>query len=239
MMGNGLLERSGVWSTLAAALVLSGAANPQGERQWASEVLAAARGAPAILCGLAARATEGRFGGSGPWTPPMFPSDTSGALAWAIERDHGHEADSVLLAGLTADDPCVRTIAARLIARSESPVVTAGLLQALAGQSPGTRAAAAVALGLAGIEAGAGALVNRLRDTDADVRTAAAWALGGLDDARAVAPLGRTLGDAVPAVRAAAAISLGRLDDSTAVRALIAALREDSDERVRVAAAEA
>ncbi|HSD31668.1 MAG TPA: HEAT repeat domain-containing protein, partial [Gemmatimonadales bacterium] len=167
MTGNGLIERSGVLSTLAAVLVLSGAASPRGERQWAAEVLAAARGAPAILCGLAAHSAEGRFG-SGPWTPPIFPSDTSGALAWALGRNHGSEADPVLLAGLAADDPCVRTIAARLIARTESPAVTAGLLQALAGQSPGTRSAAAVALGLAGIEAGAGPLVNRLRDTDSD-----------------------------------------------------------------------
>ena len=238
MMGNVTVGRSGL-SALAAVLLLNGAAtSPGGERQWASEVLAAARGAPVILCGLAARAVEARYG-NGPWTPPLPSGDTSQALTWALERDRSSASDSVLLDGLAADDPCVRSIAARLVARSESPSVTAGLIRSLAGPAAGTRAAAAVALGLTGIAAGVDPLIARLRDTDADVRTASAWALGGLDDARAVAPLSRTLGDAAPAVRAAVAQSLGRLDDSTAVRALAAALRDDSDERVRSAAAEA
>jgi len=145
------------------------------EAAWAREVLVAARGAPRILCGLASRAVEAHFG-TGPWVPPAAAADTSSALHWALEYERTAAAIPVLLDGLASDDPCVRGIAARLIARARSAVAASGLLRALTEPAAGTRAAAATALGLGDIVAATDPLIDRLGDTDTDVRAIAARA---------------------------------------------------------------
>src|SRR6266849_10238054 len=75
----------------------------------AREVLAAAHGAPAVLCALAARTVEQHYG-IGPWQPPGGVADTSAALAWALEHDRHEAAAPVLIDGLADDDPCVREV---------------------------------------------------------------------------------------------------------------------------------
>src|ERR1041384_53215 len=104
------------------------AATTVDEAVMAREVLAAARGAPRILCGLAARAVEANYG-SGPWTPPIRIEDSSSSLRWALAHERATGAVPVLLAGLADTDACVRALAARLIADSKAPAATAGLLQ--------------------------------------------------------------------------------------------------------------
>src|SRR5512135_3290027 len=146
----------------------------------ARELLAAAHGAPPVICALAAWTVEQRYGFSA-WQPPGGVADSSAALAWALERDRHESAASVLVDGLGDDDPCVREVAARLVARIESRTATDGMLRSLVATSAGTRRAAAVALGLAETTQALDPLIARLGDTDAPVRAAAAWALGGLD----------------------------------------------------------
>src|SRR5689334_4282278 len=87
----------------------------------ARELLAQAHGAPAVLCALAARSVQQRYG-FGPWQPPGGVGDTSTALRWALERFRGEAAVPVLLDGLGNDDACVREFAARLVAQIESRV---------------------------------------------------------------------------------------------------------------------
>jgi hypothetical protein len=118
------------------------------EAAWARDVLAAAHGAPPVLCALAARTLEHRYGFE-PWQSPGGVADTSAALAWALERTRGEGALPVLLDGLGNDDACVREFAARLVARIESRAATTGMLRALGAASAGTRHGAAVALGFA------------------------------------------------------------------------------------------
>ena len=192
----------------ATLLVLGGAGNaaavlpstsramsvPGDEAAWAREVLDASRGATRILCGLATRALEARYG-MGPWTPPAAVVDSSGAMAWALDDRRGAAAIAVLLSGLNETDGCVRAVASRLIAQATSQTAMDGLVHALAAPMGGTRAAAAVALGLGDHTMAVDPLIDRLGDEDAAVRAASAWALGGLEDARAVTPLRRTLSD--------------------------------------------
>ena len=150
---------------------------PADEAAWAREVLDASRGATRILCGLAARAVEATYG-FGPWTPPAAVADSSAALHWALTWARSDDAIPVLLNGLNESDPCVRAVAARLIARARSATAAAGLVRALTSQAAGTRAAAAVALGLGEVSSAANPLIDHLGDADAEVRAASAWALG-------------------------------------------------------------
>src|SRR3990172_2305897 len=74
----------------------------------AREVLAATHAAPPLLCGLAARAVDGRFGGWGGFAPPDAVGDASGAVRWALTERPDEAAVSVLLAGLAESDDCTR-----------------------------------------------------------------------------------------------------------------------------------
>ena len=165
----------------AALLVLGGAGNagavlpasssratsvPGDEAAWAREVLDASRGATRILCGLATRALEARYG-MGPWTPPAALVDSSGAMAWAQGDRRGAAAIPVLLNGLNETDGCVRAVASRLIAQATSQTAMDGLVRALAAPMGGTRAAAAVALGLGDHTMAVDPLIDRLGDEDA------------------------------------------------------------------------
>ena len=201
------------------------------EADFASALLASARGTSPDMCQLAARAVEGRYGGWGGFGPPTM-GDTSGAVRWALGRRLGEDAVPVLLAGVADSDGCVQAIAARLMAHAESPAATRGLLQALGSGSPATRVAASVALGLSDAVAALDPLIQRLRDATVEVRAVAAWALGAIDESKAVAPLREVLKDDAPLVRAAAATALGRLEDTSAVNGLARLLRSDPDERV-------
>jgi HEAT repeat protein len=172
--------RLGAMAFIAALTAPAPAPSVADEAARAREVLAAAHGAPPVLCALAARTLQRRYGFE-PWQPPGSLADTSAALAWALARDRSDAAVPVLLGGLRDDDPCVQEIAARLLARIESPVATTAALVALGAVSPGTRYAAAVALGLGDASRALDPLIARLGDDDATVRAASAWALGGLD----------------------------------------------------------
>ena len=109
------------------------------------ELLAAARGAPPVLCALAAGAVGNQWGGwsDAPVTPLGRP-DSRGS------RPRGREATPAdarfLLESLATGDPCVRELAIRLLAGLERQEVTPGLLERLSSADSTMRALAALGL---------------------------------------------------------------------------------------------
>jgi HEAT repeat protein len=205
-------------ATAAAALVLTAEAPAGADGAAAPDVaalLAAARGAPPVLCALAARAV-GDFGNSG-WgrgadapAPPLGAPLAAGAddedQRGGLARLSAAEA-APLLDAVGDDDPCVRELAVRVLGRQREPAtrdaVAAALASRLAAPAAPMRAAAAFGLGLAGPPAAVPPLVRALGDQTADVRANAAWALGRIEDGRALAPLTARAGDADARVREA------------------------------------
>lgn len=113
---------------------------------------------------------DGRFGGWGGFGPPDAAQDSSGALRWALTERPDDAALPVLLAALADPDDCTRAIATRLVARSRTEAVVAGLMGALRSEAPGTRSSAAVGLGLADATAARDPLIEALRDVAGSVR---------------------------------------------------------------------
>lgn len=211
-----------------------------------TRLLAGVRGVNPVACELALRAVDGRgnwFGRFGA-APGAVDTAAQGLVHDVINGALGPEVIPPLRDALVDADPCVRRVAAPLLARVDAPGGVQALVSALRASAAGTREAAAIGLGFAGrrradVEPGgaAAALVSSLRDAEVNVRSAAAWALGRLEARDAVPALIAALRDAHVDVRESAAGALGEIEDPRAVEPLATALRGDADARVRRAAA--
>ncbi len=172
-----------------------------------------ARGANAVMCELAMRSIDNRYGGWG--SAGRAPDATIGQrplLEWASSEIEDADAVPVLGAALSDGDVCVRRMAARLLGRVKHPSALAMLLRRLEDGDERTRRMAAVGLGYADNRDAVEPLLNVLDDRVAAVRAAATWALGEIEDERAVDALTRLLAeDSDPMVRRQAAWALGNM----------------------------
>lgn len=207
-------------------------------------LLAAARGAPPVLCGLAARAigTGDLWAGAVGWgedapAPPLASALPSSQRAGVGESASGESASEADIGGdgydqyAPDDSPRAR---GRL-----SPPDSARLLQALAADDACVRELAARILAHQRDSALAAPLAARLGAAAAPTRAAAAFTLGlaapaGGLDALAIDALARALADTSSDVRANAAWALGRARAGRALPLLVAHAG-DADPRVRAA----
>src|SRR5262245_53586312 len=125
------------------------------------ELLAAARGANATMCDLAARSIDQQFGWGGSrehWGGLFFPGDVAlrsrdpvvyrrVRAVLGVLREPGLV--DLLRSAIGDADPCVRRLAAPLLGRLQHPRTLPVLRAALTDQDPATRAMAALALGVA------------------------------------------------------------------------------------------
>lgn len=211
-------------------------------------LLAAARGAPPIICSLAARTlSNGYWGGwaDAPASPlpdvmatPDEDDDDDMPRRGRSEARYSAADVQRLLESLSSDDACVREVAVRVLGHEEhDPTVVNGLITRLRDQSVQLRQVAALGLGLLESDSAVTPLVQALRDTSAGVRANAAWALGRSENGRALAPLTGLLRDRDEKVRAAATIAVGQMDSVSAAVVLARVVREDQSAAVRRAAA--
>ena len=203
-------------------------------------LLTAARGAPPMICSLAARAVGGWNWGGGV-DAPYSPLAAAAASSMDEHFDSGPlpAADvQRLLGGLASDDPCVRELSIRLIGTQKAETVSSELVTRLGASDASLRAVAALGLGLVEAQSAVDPLIRTLRDAAPDVRANSAWALGRIENGRALNPLVSLFSDDAERVREAAVAAVGRIDDSTsAIPALIRVLREDNAASVRRVAA--
>jgi HEAT repeat protein len=204
------------------------------------ELLEAARGAPALVCALAADALwNGRWGGDGFGDAPFTPvgAETRSQLRRLQRSELTSSEIQAVSQGVVDEDRCVRELSVRLVTRIGEELTTDELLGRFASRTPMHRETATLALGLTRARRAYDALVEGLRDATLEVRANAAWALGRLDERRGAGPLLPVLRDREESVREAAAVALGRLDTTAALSELRRLLRQDSSPRVRKAAA--
>lgn len=199
-------------------------------------------------------------------------SDARTDVRAAKDSVSGHVRDAGairhLVATLSADDPCVRRTAAKMLGNStiadnelarlfddasprvreaalyaagseERPALRGRLEDALESRDDATAAMAAWALGNLEMRESVGPLSTALRRNNGRVRINAAWALGMIEDARAVEPLRGVLRDPDPILRATAVSALGDIEALGSAADVERVLREDNDRRVRLAAIEA
>jgi HEAT repeat protein len=214
--------------------------NDQGRRRGppldVEGLLTAARGAPPMICSLAAKAV-GNWGW-GNWSD--VPSTPLTAVATPSRDDDGYS-DALpapdlqrLFTGLASDDACVRELSVRLIGTQKAELVGGELVTRLGSSDAGMRTVAALGLGLAEVQSGVDPLIRALRDPSVDVRANSAWALGRLESGRALTPLTGLFRDDAEKVRLAAVAAVGRMDDSTsAIPLLIRVIQQDNSPAVR------
>jgi len=209
-------------------------------------LLAAAHGAPPVICALAAQAV--RNYGWNDWSDaPSTPLPrTILPDAHSRRRNRFDDNDEKTLSaadvqrlfeGLASDDACVRELSVRLVARAEDSVVAPGLITRLKTGNPALREVAALGLGLVGAEDASDALMAGLRDSEAAVRANSAWALGRIESGRALGALTGLFRDPVEMVRAAAVVAVGHMDSTSAVATLTRVVRQDEAPSVRRVAA--
>ncbi|HEY4733366.1 MAG TPA: HEAT repeat domain-containing protein [Gemmatimonadaceae bacterium] len=203
-------------------------------------LLTAAKGAPAMVCALAANA----IGNSG-WGGWNDAPSTPLSAAKATMNDGDFESNPMpasdlqqLYTGLASEDRCVRELSVRLIGTQKAEVVGPELVSRLGSGDTALRAVAALGLGLVEAQSAIDPLIRTLRDGSVDVRANSAWALGRIENGRSLAPLVALFGDAAEKVRLAAVSSVGQMDDSTSsIPALVRVLRQDASPAVRRVAA--
>src|SRR3954471_4224276 len=125
-------------------------------------LLAAARGAPKPVCALAANSLRNWGGGNDAPATPL-------GISVAYRREDevtklSDETINLLLSSLSSDDPCVRELAVRLVARRNYPAVTSALIAKLSDSAVPTREVAALGLGLADARDAIQPLIRSLRD---------------------------------------------------------------------------
>ena len=201
-------------------------------------LLTAARGAPPIICSLAAQSLRG-WGWGDQGDAPATPLPVMVSLRDYEGRDTQLAAADVelLLSSLASEDPCVREISVRILGRKGTPATEAGLISRLTSESPAMREVAALGIGLSEPASAIDPLIRALRDQVANVRANAAWALGKMESGRALNPLLDMFRDNSETVRHAAVTAVGRLDSTRAVSTLIRVVRQDESPVVRRAAA--
>ncbi|HZY40396.1 MAG TPA: HEAT repeat domain-containing protein, partial [Anaerolineae bacterium] len=173
-------------------------------------LLTQARGAPPLICSLAAQALRGF--GWGDWSDA--PSTPLGYSPANRDFDFAPEELPVadvnrLLEALSTDDPCVREVSVRILGRQRGDLVVNGLVTRLGASDPGLREVAALGLGLAHSAKAEDALIRALRDATPGVRANSAWALGRLESGRALAQIMGLFRDDAEKVREAAVIAAG------------------------------
>jgi HEAT repeat protein len=167
--------------------------------------------------------------------------DVARMAGWLLRRMGYGDSSAGIASGVLGDTaamPAARAAAALALGALRSANGAGPLRTALAGDpNPAVRAASASALGDLHRAGSAGALTTALTgDPEPDVQQAAARAMGQLPDADSAALL-QALAAEDALVRLEAVYSLGRLGVITAVSNLIGTLQNDSDCRVRAAAA--
>jgi HEAT repeat protein len=202
-------------------------------------LLTAAKGAPPMICSLAAKAVQGW--GWGGWNDA--PSTPLAAVASSSSNDE-FESDALpaadvqrLMAGLSSDDACVRELSVRLIGTQKAEIVRSELVTRLGSSDPSLRSVAALGLGLVQAQNAVDQLIRTLRDPSTDVRANSAWALGRIENGRALSPLVGLFRDDAEKVRLAAVGAVGRMDSTSSVTALIRVVRQDNSPQVRRVAA--
>ena len=102
-------------------------------------LLSTARGAPPIMCALAAQTV--RNFGWGDWSAaPVTPLSSVAGRGVVMRREQLTSAEvSLLLESLASDDACVRELSVRLIGRDRRAEVTSGLLTRLASDNASLR----------------------------------------------------------------------------------------------------
>ena len=198
-----------------AGRVALGQALP-GDSAIAARLLAAARGADPLLCALASRSVEGRFGWGGMHVEanPLFGADPRflEVLRATASGFRDSAVVHLLRPALDDPDPCVRRFAIPLLGRTRHRFAASTLRQAIRAPDAATREAAALGLGYADDHGAAPSLIGLLGDDAPTVRAAAAWALGEIEDPSSIPALARTLErDGDPRVRLAAAWALGSM----------------------------
>jgi HEAT repeat protein len=206
-------------------------------------LLQAARGTNALVCELAGRTIDGRFGWSssdGEFTPGGSP-DSLGrdVMSWVHERKIDPSTVPLLRTAIADQDWCVRRLAAPILGHVRDASAMQAMIAALAASDAGTRETAALALGFAGDPRAATPLVGRLGDDSPRVRATAAWALGEIESKESVRPLIGALRDADALVRESAAQALGEVEDTAGIAPLTEVLKTDRVPAVRRAAARA
>lgn len=143
---------------------------------------------------------------------------------------------TLLVSTLSANDPCVRRVAAKLLGRSA--VTNDVLRDLLANPSSRVREAAAFAAGENERRELRGPLERLLGDSGAGPAAMAAWALGELQDPASERALIEAVHSNAPRVRLAGVWALGELQDASAANEVVPMLR-DPDAAMRATAAEA
>ena len=142
-----------------------------------------ARGANPVMCELAMRSIDNRYGnwGSAGRAPDAIIGQRA-LLEWASSEIDDASAVPVLGAALSDDDVCVSRMAARLLGRVKHRSALSMLMDRLDDGDERTRRMAAVGLGYADSRDAVDALIDVLGDRVAAVRAAATWALGEIED---------------------------------------------------------
>ena len=148
-------------------------------------------------------------------------------------------AASRLRALLGDASPTVREAAAHAAGVGEVHDVRTTLESSLGDRDAGVAAMAAWAIGEIEDRSSIPALARAMRGGEPRVGLAAIWALGQIDDKNAAADVIPALRDANAVTRAMAADVLGELENPASIAPLERALADDSDARVREAAARA
>jgi HEAT repeat protein len=207
-------------------------------------LLTSARGAPPMICALAAQSVR-RWGWGGDWNDA--PSTPLRAIVSAV-NDHlslnsgklPPEDIERLMAGLASDDACVRELAVRILGTQKdepSSPVARGLIVRLVSNDASLREVAALGLGYIEPSSAIDPLIRALRDASPAVRANSAWALGRIEVGRALRPLIDLFDDDATLVREAAIVAVGRMESTSTVPALIRVVRQDDAPSVRRVAA--
>jgi len=240
------IARTGAPVVFVPFPVATARAAPTQQRPDTSQVralLQAARGTNTLVCELAARTVDGRFGwssGDGGFTPGGS-ADSLGrdVVSWVHEREIDPATVPLLRAAIADQDWCVRRLAAPMLGHVRDASAMQAMLAALTASEGGTREMAALALGFADDARAVAPLVARLSDESPRVRATAAWALGEIEGKEAVRPLIGALRDSDALVRESAAQALGEVEDTAGIAPLTEVLKSDRAPAVRRAAARA
>jgi len=205
-------------------------------------LLTSARGAPPMICALAAQSVR-RWGWGGDWSDaPSTPlKSIVSAVNDRLSLNSGKlppEDVERLMSGLASDDACVRELSVRLLGTQRDDEATSrGLIIRLANNDASLREVAALGLGFMQPAAATDPLIRTLRDQNPGVRANSAWALGRIEDGRALRPLIGLFSDESAIVREAAIVAAGRMESTATVSALTRVVRQDNAPSVRRVAA--
>ena len=216
--------------------------NQQQGRMDVTALLTSARGAPPMICAMAAQSLRNWGWGDGSADAPATPlSSIVSTVNYQLRQNNGDlrvEDVDRLMSALSSDDACVRELSVRILGtQRKDDRISKGFIVRLAQNDVPTREVAAFGLGLADAETAVNPLIQTLRDAAPSVRANSAWALGRIENGRAVAPLVTLFKDDAPTVREAAVIAVGHMESTSTVPALIRVLREDNVASVRRVAA--